>query len=230
MLIIKITAQTNYSVSKIIDRSKITVRNVIHEDIPKIVELQKAAFPYMAAEGVIWKPEHLASHIKIFPEGQFCVEYENNIIGSCSSLIIKLVPEHKQHTWKEACGDSFFKNHDSSGDTLYAADISTHPNYRRLGVASKIYQARKDLVIRKNLRRIVGGGRLFNYCEHANTITPEDYVASIMKGQIQEPVLAFQLRNGFKFIKILPNYLKDPRSLNYATFIEWKNPHYVERS
>jgi len=39
-------------------------------------------------------------------------------------------------------------------------------------------------------------------------------------------VLTFQLKNDFKFIKILPNYIKDSRSLNYATFIEWINPYY----
>lgn len=208
------------------DRSQVSIRNVTLDDVSRIVELQRVAFPYMAAEGVIWKEEHLKSHIAVFPEGQFCAEFDGAIVGSCSSLIITLVPEHKEHTWKEACGDSFFKNHDPSGDTLYAADVSTHPDYRRLGVASMLYEARKSLAIRKNLRRIVGGGRLFNYCEYAETLTPYDYVMKVMAGKIEEPVLMFQLHNGFKFIKILPNYLKDSRSLNNATFIEWKNPHY----
>jgi len=207
------------------DKPQVIVRNIVPDDITKIVELQRASFPYMSAEGVIWKPEHLKSHIDLFPEGQFCAEYNDVIIGSCSSLIITLRPEYKEHTWKEVCGDSFFKNHDPDGDTLYAADVSTHPDYRRLGVASKLYEARKALAVRKNLRRIIGGGRLFNYCEHAE-MTPYDYVMKVKGGEIQEPVLMFQLRNGFEFIKILPNYLKDARSLNYATFIEWKNPQY----
>jgi ribosomal protein S18 acetylase RimI-like enzyme len=208
-----------------VNKSQVIVRNITQNDVSKIVELQKVAFPYMAAEGVIWKREHLKSHIDVFPEGQFCVEYKGAIIGSCSSLIITLTPEYREHSWKEACGDSFFKNHDPNGDTLYAADVSTHPDHRRLGVASRLYEARKALAIRKNLRRIIGGGRLFNYCEHAE-MTPYDYVMKVKEGEIQEPVLMFQLSNGFEFIKILPNYLRDARSLNYATFIEWKNPQY----
>jgi hypothetical protein len=44
--------------------------------------------------------------------------------------------------------------------------------------------------------------------------------------EIKDPVLSFELENGFKFIKILPNYLDDVRSLNYASFIEWLNPSY----
>ncbi|RDJ31352.1 MAG: GNAT family N-acetyltransferase [Crenarchaeota archaeon] len=211
-------------------RAQVIVRTVTHDDIPKIVELQKASFPTMAAEGVYWKPDQLAAHLKVFPEGQFCAEYKGNIVGSCSSLIITLEPEYKEHTWKEACGTSIFENHDPKGDSLYGADVSTHPDYRRLGIATKIYNARKDLAIKLNLRRIIAGGRLFNYCDYAKQFSPEEYVKKVKKHEIKEPVLCFQLRNGFKFIKILPNYMKDPRSLNYATFIEWKNPHFKEKS
>lgn len=205
----------------------VIIRNVLPEDIPKIVELQKESFPYMAAIDIIWKPEHLESHIKLFPKGQFCAEYRGKIVGSCSSLITKLEPEYKEHTWLEVCGDSSFKNHMPDGDTLYAADVSVHPNYRRLKIATKLYDARRRLTKELNLRRIIAGGRLFNYCEYAKDMTPLEYVQKVIQKEIEEPVLSFQLANGFKFIKILPNYLKDPRSLNYATFIEWKNPHYV---
>ena len=208
--------------------SRVNVRTLRKDDIPAIVDLQKAAFPVMAAEGVYWKPFQLEAHLKVFPEGQFCAEYKGKIVGSCSSLIIKLEPEYKEHTWKEACGSSLFEGHNPNGDTLYGADVSTHPDFRRLGIATKLYQARRDLAIRLNLRRIIAGGRLINYCDYADKMNPEEYVKQVKRGQIKEPVLLFQLRNGFKFIKILPNYMKDPRSLNNATFIEWKNPNFVE--
>jgi ribosomal protein S18 acetylase RimI-like enzyme len=210
-------------------RHQVVIRNMKIADIPKIVELQKKSFPVMAAEGVVWKPEHLESHLKVFPKGQFCAEYKDNIVGSCSSLIINLDPEYKEHTWIEACGDSFYKNHNKKGDTLYGSDVSTHPDYRRLGIATKLYDARRQLAINLNLRRIIAGGRIFNYCEYAKKMSPLEYVQKVKRKEIKEPVLSFQLRNGFKFIKILPNYLRDPRSLNYATFIEWKNPEYRKK-
>jgi ribosomal protein S18 acetylase RimI-like enzyme len=211
-----------------LNRHQVIIRTISREDIPSIVKLQKASFPKMAAEGVYWKPYQLESHMRVFPEGQFCAEYKGEIIGSCSSLIIKMEPEYKEHTWGEACGTSLFNNHTPNGDTLYGADVSTHPDFRRLGVATKLYNARRDLAIRLNLRRIIAGGRLINYCNYADKMTPEEYVRKIKRNEIKEPVLCFQLRNGFRVIKILPNYMKDPRSLNYATFIEWKNPSFVE--
>ncbi len=209
--------------------SHVIIRQMFEDDLPKIVELQKAAFPYMAAEGVYWKSEQLKAHLKVFPQGQFVAEYYGKIVGSCSSLIIKLKSDYEVHTWKEACGDSFFKNHNPKGDSLYGADVSSHPDHRRLGVATKLYDARKTLAINLNLRRIIAGARLFNYCEHAKEFTPLEYVEKVKKHEVKEPVLSFQIRNGFKFIKILPNYMKDPRSLNNATFIEWKNPNFVEK-
>jgi hypothetical protein len=47
------------------------VRNTVSEDIPKIVDLQKESFPYLARYGNIWRPEELESHVRIFPQGQF---------------------------------------------------------------------------------------------------------------------------------------------------------------
>lgn len=205
---------------------KVIIRNANFGDIPKIIELQKKSFPHMYREGMVWKEEQLESHIRVFPEGQFVAEYTDKIIGSASSLIVNLVPEYKEHTWMEVCGTAQFHNHNPKGDTLYAADVSTHPDYRSLGVGTKIYEARKNLAIKLNLRRIIAGGRLFNYCEYADRLSPEEYVKKVLKGEIREPVLYFQIKNGFNFIKILPNYIKDSRSLNYATFIEWKNPEY----
>lgn len=204
----------------------IVVKNVAFHDIDKIIELQKESFPSMLEDGSVWGKRHLQRHLEIFPEGQFCAEFENKIIGSSSSLIVKLSPDYKTHTFSEVTGNSLFTTHNPKGDSLYGADISVHPDYRRLGIATLLYDARKDLVTKYNLRRIIAGGRLINYCNYAQKLSPEKYVQNVMNGQISDQVLTFQLRNDFKFIKILPNYIKDSRSLNYATFIEWINPNY----
>ncbi|HSA75288.1 MAG TPA: GNAT family N-acetyltransferase [Candidatus Nitrosocosmicus sp.] len=207
--------------------NKITIRNLTYEDIDAIIKLQEESFPSMFKEGSVWRDYHLRSHIDIFPEGQFCVIYEGKIIGSSSSLIVKLESEYQTHTFSQVTGNSMFTTHSPTlGDSLYGADVSVHPSFRRLGVASKLYGKRKDLTIKLNLRRVIAGGRLVNYYKYANKLSAEDYVNEILNEKLTDPVLSFQLRNGFKFIKILPNYLKDARSLNNATFIEWINPYY----
>ena len=122
-----------------------------------------------------------------------------------------------------------FLNHDFRGDSLYGADISTDPQFQRQGIASMLYDARKDLAKRLNLRRIIAGGRLYYYYKYADKISPLQYVKKAIAGEIKDPVLLFQLKNGFSFIKILPNYLYDKRSLNYASFIELLNSCYNGR-
>ena len=203
------------------------VRNTTIDDIPKIVELQKQSFPYLAKYGNVWKTEELESHLKIFPEGQFVtVEPDGTIVGSASTLIVSLDPDYKEHNWNEITANGMFINHSYNGDSLYGADISTHPKYRHEGLGSMLYNARKELVIKLNLRRMIAGGRLFNYCEYAEKMSPLQYAEKVINGELRDPVLSFELDNKFKFIKILPNYMDDMRSMNYASFIEWLNPNF----
>jgi len=191
----------------------------------------------MAAYGMIWPYSYLQSHIRVFPEGQICAEITINqnarrgtrrkIVASASSLIVSLHPdEYTEHTWYDITGHGMFTNHDPSGDTLYGADISTHPDFQRKGIATMLYNARKDLAIKLRLRRIITGGRLYNYYKYADKLTASKYVENVIKGKIIDPVILFQLKNRFSFIKILSDYLYDRRSLNYAAFMEWLNPYY----
>ena len=119
-----------------------------------------------------------------------------------------------------------FTNHSYDGDSLYGADISSHPKYRHEDIGSMLYAARKDLAMKLNLRRMIAGGRLFNYCDYGDEMSALEYAEKVIKRELRDTVLSFELDNGFKFIKILSNYLDDVRSLNYASFIEWLNPKF----
>ena len=207
----------------------VIVRNTQPEDISKIVNLQKLSYPYLAPYGNIWRSEELESHLLIFPQGQFvAVEPDGTIVGSASTFIASLNPEYVEHTWIDITADGLFTTHIPSGDSLYLADISTHPKHRHEGIGGMIIDRWMELVTELNLRRMIGGGRLFNYTEHADKMSPYEYVGKVMKGEIKNPVFSFELDIGFRFVKILPNYLDDVRSLNYASFIEWLNPKYSQ--
>jgi GNAT superfamily N-acetyltransferase len=186
------------------------------------------SFADMAAYGMAWPSSFLYTHIRVFPEGQFCVEINGKIVGSSSSLIVLLKPEYAEHTWQEITGHGLFKNHAPLGDSLYGADISVHPDFRYKGLATMMYNARKELAIKMNLRRVIAGGRLYDYYKYANMMSADEYTKKVVKGELKDPVLSLQLKNGFKLIKVLPYYLYDERSLNYASFIEWLNPKYKE--
>lgn len=164
----------------------ITVRNTRPEDIPKIIDLQKESFPYLARYGNIWHSEELESHLRIFPEGQFvAVEPDGIVVGSASTLIVQLDPPYTEHTWKEITADGMFTNHNSSGDSLYGADISTHPKYRHEDIGGMLYDARKELVAKLNLRRMIARGRLFNYSDYSHRMSPSGYADKVIKGELK---------------------------------------------
>jgi len=203
------------------------IRNTRLDDIEKIVKLQQDSFPILARYDNIWHPEELKSHLQIFPLGQFVVvEEDGEVVGSASTLIVTLNPEYAEHTWKGITSDGMFTDHNPNGDSLYGADISTHPKFRHEGIGSMLYGARKELVLRLGLRRMISGGRLFNYQDYADKMSAFEYANKVINGELHDPVLSFELDNGFKFIKVLPEYLDDIRSQNYASFIEWLNPQF----
>ena len=66
--------------------------------------------------------------------------------------------------------------------------------------------------------------RIRGLCRHPD-LTPKAYVDKVQSGEIGDPTLTFQLRQGFTVLDVVPGYLdKDPESLGYAAVIEWMNP------
>ena len=216
----------NRNVDNNLNSKSIIIRNFKENDIPQIVQLQRKSFADMAKDGMIFPSSYLQNHIEIFPDGQLLAEIDGRIVGSASSLVISLGSEYEEHDWFEITGNGLFSNHNASGDTLYGADLSTHPEFRNMGIGTMLYDARKELAMRLNLRRILAGGRLYDYCKYSHMMSAKEFAEKVVRGELQDPVLSFQLKNGFKYIKVLPNYLLDRRSLNFASLIEWQNPTY----
>lgn len=202
---------------------KMIVRNIRHDDIDEIIKLQAICFPNMDP----WEREHLESHLDIFPKGQFCVEVDGIIIGSCSSLIVNFDEYDDKHTWDDITDEGYITNHDSEGYNLYGIEIMVHPDYRGMNIGRRLYEARKDLARRLNLKSIIIGGRIPNYSQHEDKLTPREYVEDVKDHKIFDPVLSFQLFNGFSIMRINPNYLPDDTaSSKYATLMEWNNVDY----
>ncbi|KAB8138984.1 GNAT family N-acetyltransferase [Gracilibacillus oryzae] len=202
---------------------KIIVRNITYDDFDQIIALQKVCFPHMEP----WKIEHLVSHLKLFPEGQFCVEYDGEIIGSCSSLIINFDEYDDKHTWDDITDKGYITNHNPDGYNLYGIEVMVHPEYQGMKIGKRLYEARKDLARQLNLKSIIIGGRIPNYHKYESELSPREYVEEVTNKNIFDPVLTFQIMNGFSVMRINPGYLPDDKaSAKYATLMEWNNIDY----
>lgn len=203
------------------------VRNMKESDMDDIIKLGKQCFPGMEP----WKMEQLESHLAIFPEGQFVAEYEDEVIASCSSLMIDFDEYDDRHTWNDITDGGYITNHNPEGYNLYGIEVMVHPDFRRMKLGHRLYEARKDLARRLNLKSIIIGGRIPNYHKYADQMSPREYVEQVKMRNIYDPVMSFQLFNDFTLMRLNPNYLPDDQASNqYATLMEWNNVEYRPKS
>jgi predicted amidohydrolase/ribosomal protein S18 acetylase RimI-like enzyme len=202
---------------------KVIIRNIERTDFDKIIELQIICFPNMQP----WTIEQLESHLRIFPDGQICVELDGEIIGSCSSLIVNFDDYLEQHTYSEITNKGYIRNHNPRGESLYGMEVMVHPSFRRMKICRRLYEARKRLAEKLNLKSIIVGGRIPGYHSHSAKMSPREYAEEVLQQNIYDSVLTFQMMNGFTLKRIITNYLSDDEdSMNYAALLEWNNIEY----
>ena len=204
----------------------IVIRNTEPGDFASIVELSGRVY----TSAMPWTAQQLKSHLDIFPEGQFVAVHPSGlVVGMAASLIIHWDDYEFDATWRDFTDRGMFTNHDPvNGRTLYGAEVMVHPEYQKCGIGTMLYQARHSLAERLGLRRIRAAARLRGYHRFAQEMSPREYVAKVSRGEIKDPTLSFQLKNGFQVLGVVTGYLRhDPESLGHAAVIEWCNPQVV---
>jgi GNAT superfamily N-acetyltransferase len=206
------------------EKSPISVRQMALNDVPAVVEMQRRVFPGMPT----WTVGELMHHLAVFPEGQFVAgEETGRLVGSASSLIIDWDDYAESAKWSTITGNGTFNTYNPLGKTLYGADMGVDPLAHRKGIGSLFYDARKEMVKSRGLKRLLTGGRIPGYAQVSGQMTPAEYVAEVVKGNRKDPTLSFQLANGMVVLDVVPEYLEDSESRGFATLLEWLNPEYV---
>jgi predicted amidohydrolase/GNAT superfamily N-acetyltransferase len=206
-------------------KPQLVVRNARVRDIPAIRTLVSAVYGPLGMGG--YSAPMLRGQINNFPEGQFVAEYEGTLVGYCATFQIGPEVALKPHTWREITGGGYASRHDPDGEYLYGMEVCVDPRYRGLRIGQRLYDERKKLAQSWRLKGIVFGGRLPTLARRmARYGSPEAYVEEVKGNRSRDPVLSFQLRNGFEVIGLLPDYLpEDKASLGYAVHLLWRNPN-----
>ncbi|PJB56013.1 MAG: carbon-nitrogen hydrolase [Bacteroidetes bacterium CG_4_9_14_3_um_filter_41_19] len=194
-------------------------------------ELKEAMIEsYTTMPDAYWKEHQIDSLISRFPEGQVVIKVNNQIAGCALSIIVDYTKFDDHHTYEEITGKYTFNTHTPNGDMLYGIDVFIKPEFRGLRLGRRLYDYRKELCERLNLKGVAFGGRIPNYHNYSDKLTPKDYIDKVRRKEIDDPVLNFQISNDFHPFKIIKNYLNgDGDSNDYAVLLEWVNIYYEKQ-
>lgn len=178
-----------------------------------------------------WKEDHIRTLIEKFPEGQVAIKIDNELVGCALTIIVDYVMFDIKHTYRQITGGYKFDTHNPDGDVLYGIDVFIKPKFRGLRLGRRLYDYRKELCERLNLKSILFGGRIPNYHKYSTEMTPKEYIEKVRKKEIHDPVLDFQMSNDFHPKQILKGYLEgDNESNDYAVLLEWNNIYFEKPS
>ena len=198
-------------------------------DYPELKEAMIESYTMMP--NAYWKEHHIKTLIELFPEGQVVIKANNQLVGVALSIIVDYDKFGDNHTYKDITGDLKFTTHNPEGDTLYGIDIFIKPEFRGLRLGRRLYDYRKELCERLNLKGIIFGGRIPNYHKYSSELTPRMYIDKVRRKEINDPVLNFQISNDFHPSRIIKNYLVGDKASNeYAVLLKWDNIYFEKDS
>jgi len=202
------------------------VVQVTEELAPACGALERLCFPHADPSELI-DVEDVVESSRIFPEGFFVILDGDTVVGQGAGIFLNFDFERPQHNILSITGIHQCGNHSADGGWYYGTDIAVHPEYRRRGIGRMLYDLRKELVRKYQKQGILGGGHMPGFADHKHLLTAAEYIDKVVREEIYDPTLSFQLHNGFRVVCPLANYLKDEATDSWSALIRWDNPEFA---
>ena len=204
---------------------KARIRQASMNDVPEIIRVENETWPL----GEAATEEMFRSRIEVFPQGVFVGEYHGQLVGVVAFQRMHYNLDTPISTWKEATDNGMIRaSHNPEGETIFGIDLSATP-LAPPKTGTRLLAEVGRYAIYHNLKRGILGGRIPNYRQYSNRMTPEEYLeARNARGEPLDPEVRFYKRAGLKIGRVIPGYFDDPDSLSYGVLLIWENPFYVK--
>jgi GNAT superfamily N-acetyltransferase len=194
------------------------VQPMLPANVRDLAALQELVFPTLAAADRI-RAEQYLRHLEVFPEGQFVLVAEDELIGSTTTMRTTFNFDKPRHRFRDTFGGGWLTHHQPGGDWLYGLDMSIHPAWRGRGGARLLYRARHRLVRQLGLRGQLTVGMPGGYGSLHDQLSGEDYYQQWLDGLRSHPTLTPRQKISFRPLALIPDYLDDPVCGNFGVLL-----------
>ena len=204
-------------------KARLEVRQATFDDVEPIIDVIRRCYEQLPT----YSSAEVRAQIANYGEGCFVAVLDGTVVGYCASFRIPGSIALQPHSWREITGGGTGSRHDPNGEWLYGYEMCVDPEVRGVRIGRRLYEERRALAERLDLNGIVFAGRMPNYSRFRRKVDgPEDYLENVAAGKIHDPVIRFQLANGFEPVGVLKDYLpSDAKSGGNAALMAWYNPY-----
>jgi len=180
------------------------------------------------------EPDQVLLQINKHPTGHFIavstIEGKEVVLGVAITMRSHYSPDYEPLPYMEMIGTIEIPKHNPEGEWLYGVECAVLPEYQGKGVASALYKARFDYVRQENIKGMYACGMLKGYENYRMDYTQEEYGQMIINGEVTDPTVSVQIKNGFEARSVVHSYEVDYPAGNAAMLIVWESPDYKEES
>lgn len=167
----------------------------------------------------------LASRLGHVGSAMLVLEHDGEVVGGASFVRLASYDIDEHLSWDELTDSGWCTNHDPNGPVLFGVDLTVSRRAPRAGSAL-LFAGVIESAIRHGVDVGYWGSRLPRYHRYAAEMTAADYARTTSRrGRYLDPEIQIYSRiPGVELIGVVPDYFKDPDSLDYGAVFEWRNP------
>ena len=95
---------------------RVSLRNLQLNDYIQLKEAMQKA--YSDIGGLHWKESQIRNLLEIFPEGQLCIEVNDQVVACALSIVVDYKKFGDNHTYTQITGNYTFNTHNPKGDEI----------------------------------------------------------------------------------------------------------------